>query len=75
MIQPQEHPTMNMSQKRKPNWVREVIQEEEKYGATEGSTRVSKRSKPFSSYVALMLYLVDQETTRYEESIQNKEWV
>ena len=33
MIEPQEPPTMNISQKRKPSWVREIIQEEEKYEA------------------------------------------
>ena len=42
MLEPQEPATMNISQKRKPAWVREIIQEE-KYGTPEGSTRVSKR--------------------------------
>ena len=59
MLEPQEPPTMNMSRKRKPAWVREIIQEVEKYGGPEGSTRVSTNSKPFSSYVALMCDLVD----------------
>ena len=66
---------MDISQKRKPTWVREIIQEAEKYGAPEGSTRTSKRSKPFSNYVALMCDLVDQEPTSYEEDAPNKEWV
>ena len=48
MLEPQEPPTMNMSRKRKRARVREIIQEAEKYGAPEGSTRVSKESKPFS---------------------------
>ena len=39
---------MDISRKRKLAWVREIIQEAEKYGAPEGSTRVSKESKPFS---------------------------
>ena len=34
MIEPQELPTMDISQKRKHAWVREIIQEEETYGAT-----------------------------------------
>ena len=67
MLEPQEPPTMNISQKRKPAWVREIIQEAEKYGAPKGSTRVKKKPKPFSSYVALMFDLVDQEPTNYEE--------
>ena len=72
MLEPQEPPTMDISQKRKPAWVREIIQEAEIYGAPEGSTRTSKRSKPYSSYVALMCDLVDQEPTSYEEATQKK---
>jgi len=56
-------------------WVREIIQEVEKYGALEGSTRTSERSKPYSSYVDLMCDLADQEHTSYEEYEQKKEWV
>ena len=52
MLEPQEPPTMNISWKRKQPWVREIIQEVDKYGAPEGSTRVSKKPNPFSSYVA-----------------------
>ena len=73
MLEPQEPPTMNMSRKRKPAWAREIIQEAEKYGAPEGSTRVSKKSKPFSSYVALMCDLVHQESTSYGDAIQKKD--
>ena len=75
MIENQEPPTMNISWKKKHDWVREIIQEAEKYGAPEGSTRTSKRSKAFSSCVALMHDLVDQEPTNFEEAIQKKEWV
>ena len=67
---------MDISQKRKPTWVREIIQEEaERYGAPKVSTRTNKRSKPYSSYVALMCELVDQVPTSYEEVAQNKERV
>ena len=59
--------------KEKACLVRENIQEVEKYGAQEVSTRVSKRSNPFSSYVALVCDLVDQEPTSYEEVVQKKE--
>ena len=69
MLEPQEPPTMNISRKRKPVWVREIIQKAEKHGAPEGSTRVSKRSKPFSSYVVLMCALLHQEPTSYEEFV------
>ena len=43
MLEPQEPPTMDISQKRKSSWVREIIQEAEMYGAPKGSTRTSKR--------------------------------
>ena len=75
MLEPHEPTTMDISRKRKPAKVREIIQEENKYGAPKFSTRTSKRSKPFSSYVALMCSLVDQEPTSYEEDVQKKEWV
>ena len=65
---------MDISRKKKPAWVREIIQEAQKYGAPEGSTRTSTISKPYSSYVALMCDLVDQEPTNYEEAAQKKEW-
>jgi len=75
MTKPQEPPTMEISRKRKPACAREIIQEAERYGAPEGSIRISKKPKPFSNYVALMCDLVDQETTNYEEAVQKKEWV
>ena len=74
-IELKEPPTMDISRKRKPAWVREIIQEAEKYGAPEGSTRTIKRSNPYSSYIALMCNRVDQEPTSYEEVAQKKEWV
>ena len=66
---------MDISLRIKPAWVREIIQEVEKYGTPEGSTRTSKRSNPYSSYVALMCDLVYQEPTSYDEYAQKKEWV
>ena len=65
---------MEISRKRKPAWAREIIHEAERHGAPEGSTRISKKPKPFSNYVALMCDLVDQEPTTYEEVVQKKEW-
>ena len=71
-LEPREPLTMDISQKRKPVWVREIVQEEEKYGALKGSTKTRKRSNPFPSYVALMCDIVDQEPTNYEEVVQKK---
>jgi hypothetical protein len=75
MIESQEPPHMTISHKRKPAWVRELIQDGEKYGAPEGTMRQSKKPKPFSSYMALMCDLIEKEPTCFEEAIQKKEWV
>ena len=66
---------MDISRKIKLAWAREIIQEAERYGALEGSTRKRKNPKTFSNYVALMCDLVDQEPANYEEAVWNKEWV
>jgi hypothetical protein len=57
----QEPPQMTFSHKRKPAWAREIIQDGEKYGVPEGTMRQVKRPKPFSSYMALMCNLLDEE--------------
>jgi hypothetical protein len=65
---------MTFSHKRKSAWARNLIQDGEKYGVPEGTTRQGKRPKPFSSYTALMCNLLDEEPTCFEEAIQKKEW-
>jgi hypothetical protein len=70
----EEPPQMTFSHKRKPAWAREFIQDGEKYGVPEGTTRQVKRPKPFSSYTALMCNLLGEEPTCFEEAIQKKEW-
>ena len=74
IIEVQEPPQMTFSHKRKHAWERELIQDGEKYGVPEGTTRQVKRPKPFSSYTALMCNLLDEEPTCFEEVIQKKEW-
>jgi hypothetical protein len=51
-----------------------LIQDGQKYGVPEGTLRQVKRPKPFSSYMALMCDLLDEEPTYFEEAIQKKEW-
>jgi hypothetical protein len=75
IVEFQEPPQMRISHKRNPSWDRELIQYGEKYGVTEGTTRQVKRPKPFSSYMALMCDLLENEITCFEEAIQKKEWV
>jgi hypothetical protein len=73
IVEFQEPPQMTISHKRKPDWARELIQDGEKYGVPEGTTRQVKRPKPFSSYMALMCDLLEKEPTCFEEAIQKKE--
>ena len=50
----QEPPQMTFSHKRNPTWARELIQDGDKYGVTEGTMKQVKKPKPFSSYMAWM---------------------
>jgi hypothetical protein len=70
----QEPPQMTILHKRKPAWARELIQDGEKYGVPQGTTRQVKRPKPFSSYTTLMCDLLVKEPTIFEEAFQMKEW-
>jgi hypothetical protein len=74
IVEFQEPPQMTISHKRKPAWARELIQDGEKYGALEGTTRQVKKPKPFSNYMSLMCDLLEKEPTCFEEAIQKKEW-
>jgi hypothetical protein len=74
IVEVQEPPQMTFSHKRKLAWARELIQDGEKYGVPEGTSRQVKRPKPFSSYTALICDLPDEEPTCSEEAIQRKEW-
>jgi hypothetical protein len=72
LVEFQEPPQMTILHKRKPSWARELIQDGEKYGVPQGTTRHVKRPKPFSSYTALMCDLLEKELTCFEEAIQMK---
>lgn len=60
--------------KRRSAWAGEVIQDVEKYGAPYGSSREKKRPRSFSSYVALLCGIIDEEPSSYEEVAENKVW-
>ena len=68
----QEPPEMTILHKRKPAWARELIQDGEKYGVPEGTTRQVKRPNPFSSYTTLTCDLLEEGPTCFEEAIQRK---
>jgi hypothetical protein len=72
MIESQEPPCMMISHKRKPYWVRELIQDAEKYGTPKGTMRQSKKPMPLSNYMASMCDLIEKEPTFFEEVIQKK---
>jgi hypothetical protein len=74
IVEVQEPPQMTILHKRNPAWAREIIQDGEKYGVPEGTTRQVKRPKPFSSYTTLMCDPLEEEPTFSEEAIQRKEW-
>ena len=61
IVESQEPTQMTISHKRKLAWERELIQYGEKYGVPKGTTRQVKRPKPFSSYMALMCDLLENE--------------
>jgi hypothetical protein len=69
IVEVKEPPQMMILHKRKSSWARELIQDGEKYGVPQGTTRQVKRPKPFSSYMALMCDLLEEEPTCFEEAI------
>ena len=64
---PSERPIFAPLAKRRPTWLRETLQEEEKHAAPPGTLRESKRPQKFSRYVAQMSHIIDTEPSSYEE--------
>ena len=60
--------------KRKPTWVRELIQGVERYGALEENHRERKRTRSCSEYIALLCGFINKEPSSYEEAADQKEW-
>ena len=69
MLDPQEPPHMNISHKRNPSWSPEIIQEGERYGSQEGSTKQRKKPNPFPSYMDWMCDLVYKYPTCFEAEV------
>ena len=65
--EPVDPPQEKNPHKRKPSWVWEAIQGAERYGALEESHRERKRTRSYSSYVALLCDFIDKEPSNYEE--------
>src|SRR5713226_2249549 len=64
---PVDPPLEKNPHKRKPTWVRELIQGVERYGALEENHRERKRTRSNSGYVALLCDFIDKEPSNYEE--------
>ena len=60
--------------KRKPTWVRELIQGVERYGAPEENHRERKRTRSNFGYAALLCDFIDKEPSSYEDVAERKEW-
>ena len=65
---PVDPPQEKNPHKRKPTWVRELIQGAERYGAPEENHRERKRTISCSGYVALLCDFIDKEPSSYEEA-------
>ena len=73
-LRPVDPPLEKNTHKRKPAWVREIIQGAERYGALEETHRGRKRTRSHSSYVALLCEIINKEPSNYEEAVERKEW-
>ena len=71
---PENPPKEVITYKRRPAWVREIIQDAQKYGAPNGSLRESKRPRTYSNYIALLSDIIDAEPSSYEEAVEKKVW-
>jgi hypothetical protein len=73
MVEPQK-PVEIPSCKRRPAWAQELIRDAERIGAPEKYFRESKKSKSYSSYVACLCDIMDEEPSTYEEAVENQVW-
>ena len=63
--EPIDPPQEKNPHKRKPTWVREIIQGVEIYGVPEENVRERNRARSCSSYVALLCDFIDKEPSNY----------
>ena len=72
--EPIDPPHEKNSYKIKPTWACEAIQGTERYGTPEEMHRERKRTRYYYGYVALLLDIIDKESSNYEEATEKKEW-
>ena len=60
--------------KRKPGWLKEIVQEAERIVAPKGTFKERKRRHRFGGYVALMSSISDVEPSLFEEADKLHVW-
>jgi hypothetical protein len=60
--------------KRKPRWLKEIVQEVERIVAPKGTFKERKRPHRFGGYVALMRSISDVEPASFEEADKLQVW-
>jgi hypothetical protein len=60
--------------RKRPTWLETTLQEEEKHKAPIGTFRQRKKPKMFTSYATLVISLVNEKPSTFEEAIKKKEW-
>ena len=63
-----------MGQKRKPQWVRQTLQDAEGHTAPHGALWESKRPQIFGCYVTLMSSILDSKPSTYDEVVGQQCW-
>ena len=60
--------------KRKPRWLKEIIQEAKRIASPKGTFRKRKRPHKFGVYVSLMRNISDVEPSSFEEEDKLQVW-
>ena len=60
--------------KRKPRWLKEILQEAERIASPKGTFRERKRPHRFGGYVSLMRSISDVEPSSFEEADKLQVW-
>jgi hypothetical protein len=71
MAKPQRH-VENSTQKIRPTWKKEAINDVERYGDQYGSSWKVKKPKLYPDYVVSLCDIIDVEPIKYEEGTINK---
>lgn len=73
-MNPTDIPSDIVVTKKRPLWVRNTIQEAERFATPSGTFRETKRPRVFSNYVSLMCNLIETEPCNVEEALSHHAW-